>query len=674
MSALAKAEAPNDIVTDAVWAGHRESGHGARAPSVEVKEARRIANAVRRVPDARDALAPLLAFVRRYPEDERFQTLVARVLDRVQDARAEQVWRGVDERFPRSRDAYVRMLRWTIRLKGRDAGLTLHAERFPDAPDDPVELFLYARGLLELRDVAEAESCFTRLAEMDGAPASVLLDLAGHLLSQGQPFRARDILRLVEGRHGASRESAKTAARIEAATSSLARLLPGAGEGAASRDALVVRLFAEAQTRRAARLDGGTPRFLGPIVMINGSLGSGGAERQFTNTALALDAAMRSGEPVAGVDVIGPLHVVCRSLHSRQGADFFAAQFAEAGLQVHQYMHFPEYGGRVRHSLAKPALDYLDHLPPQMREGVVRLSDMLRYFDPQVAHIWQDGSVLATGLAALLAGVPRIVLGVRTLPPVDRFERNKPEYEAVYRALMAAPNVVLLSNSHMAARRYEAWLGLAPGSVAVSPNGLSPLDTAPDASAAEMAAAFDAQAQGGFTMGSVMRMDDNKRPLLWLEAAAAVLARAPQSRFILVGDGPLLATARAHAETLGIAAQVLFVGRSARVGYWLSKMDVFLLLSRHEGLPNVLIEAQMAGVPVVSTPAGGAAETVWQGVAGTILPQIEPLDPEAVATQALAWRLPPERREAAAHSISIWASENFSIAHMIETTVEAYFG
>ena len=61
----------------------------------------------------------------------------------------------------------------------------------------------------------------------------------------------------------------------------------------------------------------------------------------------------------------------------------------------------------------------------------------------------------------------RILLGVRTLPPEDRFERNKPEYEAVYRSLLSARGVAIVANSQAAGERYEAWLKLPRGSVRI---------------------------------------------------------------------------------------------------------------------------------------------------------------------------------------------------------------
>lgn len=87
----------------------------------------------------------------------------------------------------------------------------------------------------------------------------------------------------------------------------------------------------------------------------------------------------------------------------------------------------------------------------------------------------------------------------------------------------------------------------------------------------------------------------------------------------MVGDGEELATAQQRAVDLGIDRQVLFVGNSQNPGYWLSKMDAMCLLSENEGLPNVLIEAQIAGIPVISTPAGGAAETFIDAQTGYLM-------------------------------------------------------
>jgi glycosyltransferase involved in cell wall biosynthesis len=132
------------------------------------------------------------------------------------------------------------------------------------------------------------------------------------------------------------------------------------------------------------------------------------------------------------------------------------------------------------------------------------------------------------------------------------------------------------------------------------------------------------------TIGSVFRFNTDKQPLLWIRFAARYLRRHPKSRFVMVGGGRLLPNAQQLADELGISDRILFVGSSNRVGYWMSKMDVLVLLSRYEGLPNVLIEAQYMGVRVVTTPAGGAAECLIDGVTGHVLECAEKPDLEDI--------------------------------------------
>ena len=61
-----------------------------------------------------------------------------------------------------------------------------------------------------------------------------------------------------------------------------------------------------------------------------------------------------------------------------------------------------------------------------------------------------------------------------------------------------------------------------------------------------------------------------------------------------------------------------FIGTSNQIAGWLSMLDVLLMTSKIESLPNVLIEAQGFSIPVVSTDAGGAKETFLEGVTGFI--------------------------------------------------------
>jgi glycosyltransferase involved in cell wall biosynthesis len=170
-----------------------------------------------------------------------------------------------------------------------------------------------------------------------------------------------------------------------------------------------------------------------------------------------------------------------------------------------------------------------------------------------------------------------------------------------------------------------------------------------------------------------MRMHPDKRPLEWLAIAERFRRRRPGARFLMVGDGALLEEARECAQRLGIADRVLFTGLSSSVGYWLTRMDTLMLVSRWEGLPNVLIEAQLAGIPVVATPAGGAPETVLNGETGWILSNAEALDvEEATARLVDISTLNPSRREAMRVTTRQWAERAFSVDSMLERSVGVF--
>jgi len=290
---------------------------------------------------------------------------------------------------------------------------------------------------------------------------------------------------------------------------------------------------------------------------------------------------------------------------------------------------------------------------------------------PEVAHIWQDGLVYAAGLAALLAGVPRIILSGRSAPPPDRRERYLVEYDIIYKSLLRAPGVVLSVNSRYAANRYAAWLGIDPALIAVIPNGVAHAPSVAD-HASEIAFRMFERRTGHstITLGAVMRLDEVKRPLLWIDTAASLLGKLPYARFIIVGDGPLRTRAEKRAEALGIIGRCLFVGRSAHVGYWLSKMDILMLLSEHEGLPNALIEAQLAKVPVITSPAGGAPEALIPGTTGFVTSPNP--TPDDVAEMIAGLIGQPGRLQKMGTAAEQWATETFPISRMLSNTLDVY--
>lgn len=173
---------------------------------------------------------------------------------------------------------------------------------------------------------------------------------------------------------------------------------------------------------------------------------------------------------------------------------------------------------------------------------------------------------------------------------------------------------------------------------------------------------------GAIVVGTVTRLSPQKAPLDFVRAARRIAARAPEARFVMVGDGPLRPDVeRAIAES-GLAERVVLTGLRRDVPELLAAFDVFVLSSLWEGLPRVLPQAMATGLPVVATAADGNAEAVADGVTGYLVP---PGDPETLAERTLALLLDPALRRRMADAGRERAAD-FGAERMVEQIAVLY--
>jgi glycosyltransferase involved in cell wall biosynthesis len=147
-------------------------------------------------------------------------------------------------------------------------------------------------------------------------------------------------------------------------------------------------------------------------------------------------------------------------------------------------------------------------------------------------------------------------------------------------------------------------------------------------------ALYDAapQVSYGKTLLFVGRLAVVKGVAVLLEAMRTVIARHPDARLVLVGDGPERPALEAEAKALGLGGHIEFAGyrTQAQVAGHLAACDLFVLPSFAEGVPVVLMEAMASRRAVVATRVAGVAELVEDGVAGALVP---PGDPVALAAR-----------------------------------------
>ena len=387
------------------------------------------------------------------------------------------------------------------------------------------------------------------------------------------------------------------------------------------------------------------------ILLMIGTLGPGGAERQFVLTLKGVLARGHTDVTTAFVNLSTP------------DKRFFLPQLEATGIPTLEVGSEPE-------SVLDPGVSaFIAELPRDLHE-ISSYAAIVAARRPSIAHLWLDDVNVKAGIAAVLTGVPRIVLSQRSLPPIN-FSLHRPYMREAYRWLAAAPGVVMINNSEAGARAYEEWLGLPAGTIGVVRNGF--------ASADELLAAYRDR-RGRFReevgipldvliLGGVFRLTEEKRPFLWLDIAAHVRRAIPDARFLLVGDGPLRGALERRAANSDLAGSVHFTGHRNDALAAIADLDMLMLASRAEGLPNVLIEAQFLGVPAVATRVGGAPEAVDHGKSGWLLENDDPEDCGRRIVQLLrdaAWR------DSASRHGPAFAFARFGAQRMIDETVSVY--
>lgn len=392
------------------------------------------------------------------------------------------------------------------------------------------------------------------------------------------------------------------------------------------------------------------------IIAVTASLAGGGAERQLVNLLRGLS------DPAFGLD----LALFCISLARRGHRDFFLPLLQGTPVEV-----VTPAEGAPRIFEAAPYARLIGSFPEDMAGTIAFWLAEFRRRRPQIVHAWQDATNLTAVVAALLAGVPRIVLCTRSVRPDNPRRRLKRFMREAYQAVVGHPSVVLSNNSRAGADDYAEWLGIDPASVAIVHNGI---DFERLAATADPARAVELRDSLGIPLGapvvgSVFRMSEEKRPLLWVEAAAEIAAAAPRAHFVVCGDGPMRAEMSDLSARLGIADRLHLPGPQDEIGSWYQAMDVAMLASRHEGLPNVLLEAQSLGVPVVVPDVGGVGETVLSGVTGWT---VRDADARALAERALYCLTDRAWAAAARIEAPAFVRRHFGIETMLRRTLEVY--
>lgn len=252
----------------------------------------------------------------------------------------------------------------------------------------------------------------------------------------------------------------------------------------------------------------------------------------------------------------------------------------------------------------------------EMRFGLSRVAPLVRRFErtrPQLVHLATPGPLAWAALAAARS------LGITV---TSDFRTNFHQYSGYYRMGWLAPVALgLLRRFHnltrctfvptRASMRELAAAGF--HNLTIVGRGVDGERFAPNARSAALRAEWSAGS--GPVLLTVGRVAAEKNVELALRAFERARERQPQTRMIVVGDGP----ARARLEAAHPQARFVGVQRGAELAAHYASADAFLFPSLSDTFGNVVMEALASGLPVVAFDTAAAAEHVVSGASGRIV-------------------------------------------------------
>lgn len=164
--------------------------------------------------------------------------------------------------------------------------------------------------------------------------------------------------------------------------------------------------------------------------------------------------------------------------------------------------------------------------------------------------------------------------------------------------------------------------------------------------------------QNQIFFGWMARMAEVKNPYLLLEVAR----RLPTVNFVMAGGGNLFSEIKSIAPT-----NVSVIGWVNASLFW-SVVDCAISTSDNEGMPIALIEAQLAGIPVIATNVGSNSEVIINGVTGVVTSR--DVDQLVKAVQKLV--IERELRNSMGKAAKVWAEENFNLNKLLDSHRLAY--
>jgi len=170
-------------------------------------------------------------------------------------------------------------------------------------------------------------------------------------------------------------------------------------------------------------------------------------------------------------------------------------------------------------------------------------------------------------------------------------------------------------------------------------------------------------------IGTIGRLTLEKGHIYLLKSFTNVVLEFPNTKLLIVGDGPLKSSLQATTRKLQLEDKVVFSGIRKDIPDMLNIMDLFVLPSIKEGLPMALLEAMLAKKTIIATRVGAVPKVIEDGRSGIL---VEPRDIDGLSNQAIGLLKDELRASFLANNAFEKAKNEFSAQRMAEKYIQAY--
>lgn len=172
-------------------------------------------------------------------------------------------------------------------------------------------------------------------------------------------------------------------------------------------------------------------------------------------------------------------------------------------------------------------------------------------------------------------------------------------------------------------------------------------------------------------IGLVGRLVAVKRCDVFIDTARLLFAQSPQADvvFHIFGDGPLQPDLEQQGQSLITTGQLVFEGHSDEILQHISRLDILLMTSDHEGLPMTLLEAMALETPIVAHAVGGIPRLLADGACGNLVSQQDPVQYASLIRQVLD---SPEQTAEQTRQAAQRVAEHYSAQHNAKKIVACY--